>query len=97
MITLLKEQASSITRQKVEEICKLIPGFKNEIRWERGQSKTSNKEVEYIFKNGSKLDIMAGRQSSRGQRYNFGLMEEVDKNCLNMSFPIYQQGLQKCS
>lgn len=81
-----KEQAVGITREKVEEICKLIPGLKNEINWERGQSKSSNKEVEYRFKNGSILDVMAARDSSRGKRYTFGLLEEViliDETALN--------------
>lgn len=79
-------EAAGITREKVDEICRLIPGFKNEINWERGQSKASNKDVEYKFKNGSILDVMAGRESSRGKRYTFGLMEEcilIDETALN--------------
>lgn len=81
-----KEQAASITRAKVDELCRLIPGIKNEIKWERGQSKASDKDVEYKFKNGSVLDIMAARQSSRGQRYVGGLLEEcilIDETVLN--------------
>ena len=42
--------------------------------------------VEYKFKNGSKLDIVAAQQSSRGKRATGGLMEEViliDKTQLN--------------
>ena len=31
--------------------------------------------VEYKFKNGSKLDIMAAQQSSRGKRATGGLMK----------------------
>ena len=63
-----KEQAAGIAREKAEELCKLIPGLKNEIDWSRGASKASKNMVEYIFKNGSKLDIMAAQQSSRGKR-----------------------------
>ena len=33
--------------------------------------------VRYQFKNGSKLDVIAARQSSRGQRRTGGLVEEV--------------------
>ena len=79
-------EAASITRAKVDELCRLIPGIKNEIKWERGQSKASDKDVEYKFKNGSVLDIMAARQSSRGQRYVGGLLEEcilIDETVLN--------------
>lgn len=87
-----KEQAASITREKVDEICRLIPGFKNEINWERGQSKASNKDVEYKFKNTSVLDIMAARQSSRGSRYTFGLIEEVNKIALTYLFLLISRG-----
>lgn len=81
-----KEQAAGIAKEKVEELCKLIPGIKNEIDWSRGASKASKDFVEYKFKNGSKLDIMAARQSSRGKRATGGLMEEcilIDQTLLN--------------
>ena len=72
-----KEQAAMITISKVDEICKLIPALSNEINWERGASKKSKDNVKYIFKNGSELDILAARESSRGQRRNGGVIEEV--------------------
>lgn len=81
-----KEQAAGIAREKAEELCKLIPGLKNEIDWSRGASKASKNMVEYLFKNGSKLDIMAAQQSSRGKRATGGLVEEcilVDQTMLN--------------
>lgn len=81
-----KEQAAGIAREKAEELVKLIPGLKNEINWERGASKASKNMVEYIFKNGSKLDIMAASQNSRGKRATGGLMEEcilIDQQLLN--------------
>ena len=46
-----KEQAAGIAREKAEELCKLIPGLKNEIDWTRGQTKASKNMVEYKFKN----------------------------------------------
>ena len=81
-----KEQAAGIAREKAEELCKLIPGLKNEIDWTRGASKASKNMVGYLFKNGSKLDIMAAQQSSRGKRATGGLVEEcilVDQTLLN--------------
>lgn len=81
-----KEQAAGIAREKAEELCKLIPGLKNEIDWSRGATKASKNMVEYIFKNGSKLDIIAAQQSSRGKRATGGLMEEcilIDQTLLN--------------
>ena len=81
-----KQQAASITIAKVEEICKLIPGLNNEINWERGVSTKSKDNVNYVFKNGSSIDILAARQSSRGQRRTGGLMEQcvlIDGDILN--------------
>nr|DAK08078.1 MAG TPA: terminase large subunit [Caudoviricetes sp.] len=81
-----KEQATGIAREKVDELCKLIPGLNREINWDRGKSKSSKDNVEIIFKCGSKLDIMAARQSSRGKRATGGLMEEcilIDQTLLN--------------
>ena len=81
-----KEQAAQITREKVEELCQLIPGIRKEIDWSRGKTRSSKDEVSYIFKNGSQLDIMAATQKSRGRRTTGGLVEEVilvDKTLLN--------------
>ena len=81
-----KEQAASITIAKIEEICRLIPSLNNEINWERGVSKKSKDDVKYVFKNGSSIDILAARPSSRGQRRTGGLMEEcvlIDGDILN--------------
>ncbi len=82
-----KEQASGITREKVDELCKLVPGLKNEIDWRQGKGTTQSKDsVTYKFKNNSVLDIMAARQSSRGKRKTGGLVEEailIDGQLLN--------------
>ncbi len=81
-----KEQAASITIAKIQEICKLIPGLNNEINWDRGVSTRSKDNVKYVFKNGSTIDILAARQSSRGQRRTGGLMEQcvlIDGDILN--------------
>ena len=81
-----KEQAASITIAKVEEICKMIPALSNELDWSRGASKKSKDNVHYIFKNDSEIDILAARESSRGQRRTGILIEEsilVDGDALN--------------
>ena len=81
-----KEQATGIVREKAEELCKLVPGLANEVNFERGKSKSSKEEFTYLFKNGSILDVMAARQSSRGRRATGGLIEEcilVDGTLLN--------------
>lgn len=81
-----KEQAAGILKEKQEELCKLIPGLQNELDLARGKTKTSKDNIELLFKNGSRLDIMAARQSSRGKRATGGLMEEcilIDQTLLN--------------
>ncbi len=81
-----KEQAASITIAKIEEICKLIPALSNQINWARGVSNKSKDNVNYVFKNGSKINILAAKESSRGQRRTGGLMEEcvlIDQTALN--------------
>lgn len=81
-----KEQAASITIAKIEEICKLIPSLANEINWDRGATRKSKDNVQYIFKNGSTIDILAARESSRGQRRNCIVVEEailIDGDALN--------------
>lgn len=81
-----KEQAASITIAKIEELCRLIPALDNELNRERGVTKKSKDDVEYVFKNGSKINILAARESSRGQRRTGGVMEEcvlIDGDKLN--------------
>lgn len=76
----------AITVSKIEEICSLIPALESEINWERGQSKKTKDTVKYIFKNGSTIDILAAKESSRGQRRTCLLMEEcvlIDGDILN--------------
>lgn len=71
-----KEQGASILRDKVQEICKLIPSFEREINWNRGKTQEGKDTVKYMFKNGSVLDNLAARESTRGQRRHGGSMEE---------------------
>lgn len=81
-----KEQAASITCAKIDEICRLIPALSNEIDWSRGATKHSKDAVEYKFKNGSIIDILAAKESSRGQRRHGIVGEEViliDPDMLN--------------
>lgn len=81
-----KEQASSITLAKVEELCRLIPALKNELNMSRGQTKKSKDDVRYVFKNGSEINILVASERSRGQRRTGGLLEEcvlIDQTVLN--------------
>ena len=71
-----KEQAANIAREKIDEILDLITGFKREIDWK--QTNLGGKDyVRVVFKNGSKLDIVAASQRTRGGRRHGGLIEEA--------------------
>ena len=71
-----KEQAAGIMKEKVKEICTLIPAFEREIDWGRGKSLEGKDYCKYVFKNGSYFDNIAARESSRGKRRHGGLIEE---------------------
>ena len=71
-----KEQAAAIVKEKVQEICTLIPAFKSEIDWNRGVTLEGKDYCKYVFKNGSYFDNIAARESSRGKRRHGGLIEE---------------------
>ena len=71
-----KEQAAGIMKEKVQEICTLIPAFKREIDWSRGVTLEGKDYAKYVFKNGSYFDNIAARESSRGKRRHGGLIEE---------------------
>lgn len=71
-----KEQAAGIIKEKVQEICSLIPALKNEIDWSRGVTLEGKDYCKYVFKNGSYFDNIAARESSRGKRRHGGLIEE---------------------
>lgn len=63
-----KEQAASIIKEKVAEICTLVPAFDREIDRRRGKTQESKDYCFYIFKNGSYFDNVAAKESSRGKR-----------------------------
>lgn len=82
-----KEQAAGIIKEKVQEICALIPAFKKEIDWTRGQTQEGKDYAKYQFKNGSYFDNIAARETSRGKRRHGGLIEE----CVGVDGDILQQ------
>lgn len=82
-----KEQAAGILKDKVNEICILIPSLKNEIDWRRGKTLEGKDYCKYVFKSGSTLDNIAARESSRGKRKHGGLVEE----CVGVDGQILQE------
>ena len=71
-----KEQAAGIIKEKVQEICNLIPAFNKEIDWRPGRTRMGKDQVQITFKNGSYFDNIAARETSRGKRRHGGVVEE---------------------
>lgn len=55
-------------KEKVGELCALIPALRKEIDWTRGKTLEGKDYAKYVFKNGSYFDNIAARESSRGKR-----------------------------
>lgn len=73
-----KEQSAGIMKEKMQELCNLVPAFRRELVKKRGMDSTreSADYAKYVFKNGSYFDNIAARESSRGKRRHAGLIEE---------------------
>lgn len=85
-----KEQAASILKEKVNELCTMVPALKREIDWSRGSDTMESKDqCRYAFKNGSYFDNVAARENSRGKRRHGGLLEE----CASMDGKVLQEVL----
>jgi len=86
-----KEQGAAIAKEKIEELKELIPALKNEINEKK--SLYGKDYVRIQFKNGSRLDVVAARESTRGGRRHGGLIEEVNNIALIHLFCLTRQGL----
>lgn len=82
-----KEQAASIIKEKVQELCNLIPALRKEIDWTKGVTLEGKDYAKYTFKNGSYFDNIAARESSRGRRRHGGVVEE----CVGVDGQILQE------
>ena len=71
-----KEQAAGIVKEKVTELCGLIPALDREIDRRPGRTREGKDYVCYVFKNGSYFDNIAASEKSRGKRRHGGLIEE---------------------
>ena len=71
-----KEQAAGIVKEKVNELCQLVPALDRELDRRPGKTRESKDYVCYVFKNGSYFDNIAANEKSRGKRRHGGLIEE---------------------
>ena len=81
-----KEQAAGIIKEKVDELCALVPALDRELDRRPGQTRQSKDYCIFKFKSGSYFDNLAATEKSRGKRRHGGLMEEcvgIDGTILN--------------
>lgn len=71
----------------MQDICNKIPAFQKEIDWSRGATRIGKDSCRYLLKNGSTIENLAARESSRGRRFHGGLMEE----CVGIDQQILQE------
>ena len=71
-----KEQAAGIIKEKVEELCTLVPALDKELDHRPGRTRISKDYCIFMFKNGSYFDNIAATEKSRGKRRHGGLVEE---------------------
>lgn len=71
-----KEQSAQIVKEKVNELCTLIPALNRELDRRPGKTREGKDYVKYMFKNGSYFDNVAASERSRGLRRQGGLIEE---------------------
>lgn len=71
-----KEQAAGIIKEKVDELCGLVPALNRELDRRPGKTRISKDYCIFMFKNGSYFDNIAATEKSRGKRRHGGLVEE---------------------
>lgn len=75
-------------KEKINELCALIPQLNKEIVWIKGGGTQEGKDYcKYQFKNGSYFDNIAARETSRGKRRHAGVIEE----CVGVDGKILQE------
>ena len=85
-----KSQSAGILKEKVDEICRLVPAFNREIDRRPGKGTTETKDkCVYKFKNGSYFDNVAANEKARGGRRHAGVLEE----CVGIDGKILQEVL----
>lgn len=82
-----KEQSAGIIKEKVDELCNLVPALDRELDHRPGKTRISKDYCIFMFKNGSYFDNIAATEKSRGKRRHGGLIEE----CVGVDGEILSQ------
>ena len=82
-----KSQAAGILKEKVDELCKLVPALERELDLRPGKTQQSKDYCRYQFKNGSYFDNLVAGEKTRGKRRHAGVLEE----CASMDGEVLQE------
>ena len=84
-----KSQSAGILKEKVDEICRMVPAFNKEIDRRPGKTQETKDKCTYRFMNGSYFDNVAANEKARGGRRHAGVLEE----CVGIDGKILQEVL----
>ena len=84
-----KSQSASILKEKVDELCRLVPALAREIDRRPKKTQESKDKCIYVFRNGSYFDNVAANERARGGRRHAGVLEE----CVGIDGKILQEVL----
>ena len=82
-----KSQAAGILKEKVDELCKLVPALERELDLRPGKTQQSKDYCKFEFKNGSYFDNLVAGEKTRGKRRHAGVLEE----CASMDGKVLQE------
>ena len=82
-----KSQAAGILKEKVDELCKLVPALERELDLRPGKTQQSKDYCRFQFKNGSYFDNLVAGEKTRGKRRHAGVLEE----CASMDGQVLQE------
>lgn len=84
-----KSQSAGILKEKVDEICRMVPAFNKEIDRRPGKTQETKDKCTYRFMHGSYFDNVAANEKARGGRRHAGVLEE----CVGIDGKILQEVL----
>lgn len=84
-----KSQSASILKEKVDELCRLVPALGREIDRRPKKTQESKDKCIYVFKHGSYFDNVAANEKARGGRRHAGVLEE----CVGIDGKVLQEVL----
>ena len=84
-----KSQAAGILKEKVDELCKLVPALERELDLRPGKTQQSKDYCKYEFKNKSYFDNLVAGEKTRGKRRHAKIIKMSSPLARNIHFIFY--------